>query len=376
MNMDDKELTTIGKKILKLRKEQKMTQATLAAKLHVSNRTISKWETDMSTPDLTMIIRISKIFNVDINLLVDTTNVNIEMKRTFKDIIFSILKFFIAHLIKIVFYFVVVLLVIYFLANYNTVKLFNIKSSDNEVTIDGGIFFESKVKNVLIINNIKVVNASSDILMIKTELYTFINSDKVSIYESDNLDSISISEFSGYEEHLSKDIIKAIKKGLYLSVDVIDTEGETAHYEIKLSLKKSYSNDKLIYFKKDKSLDNKTIDNHSTTINIDEVILINNNFQKDEATGVYSKKIDDAMFYVDLGSNKIVVSKETKKSKITYTIYLNKYLMKIEEFNKDKSVKKKLNYNYQTEEMTCDEGICNNYLDDVKYVFGVLETLK
>lgn len=43
--MDKKE---IGRKISALRKEKGMTQKELAEKLHVSDKTVSKWETGVS----------------------------------------------------------------------------------------------------------------------------------------------------------------------------------------------------------------------------------------------------------------------------------------------------------------------------------------
>lgn len=41
-------LIAIGKFLSQKRKEQNMTQEQLAEKLHVSNKTISKWETGVS----------------------------------------------------------------------------------------------------------------------------------------------------------------------------------------------------------------------------------------------------------------------------------------------------------------------------------------
>lgn len=371
-------MNTIGKKILKLRKDSKMTQTALAARLHVSNRTISKWETDISTPDISMIIKISKIFNVDINLLVDTENINIETRKTFQDILIAILKFIIKNIIKIVFFLVSFIFFIYFLNNYNSIKIYDIKSSDKGITIDGGYFFERKSKNILIINNIKLVKADYDVILIKTDLFTYVNGDKVTIYESDNLESINISEIRGYKEHLSKDIIKAIKKGLYLSIDTIDEDDESHHYEIKMSLNKNFSNDKLIYFKDQ----NKTkVDDVEPYVNInniiiDEVILINNDFTKDEVTGLYRKDLSDGeKIIVDLKSNKISIYKEVKKKKQIYNIFLDKYLISFQEITSDKNNITSYTYNYQDEELDCTEGNCKNYLEDKNYIFGIIDSL-
>lgn len=43
---------TLGEKLQKLRKRQKLSQEALAEKVTVTRQTISKWELDQSTPDL------------------------------------------------------------------------------------------------------------------------------------------------------------------------------------------------------------------------------------------------------------------------------------------------------------------------------------
>ena len=46
---------TVGKNIVKLRKEQGMSQEQLAQKLHVTRQAVSNWETGRSQPDLDML---------------------------------------------------------------------------------------------------------------------------------------------------------------------------------------------------------------------------------------------------------------------------------------------------------------------------------
>lgn len=58
------EKKTIGKFIAVLRKANGLTQKELAEKLFVSDKTVSRWETDECTPDLNLIPTIAEIFNV------------------------------------------------------------------------------------------------------------------------------------------------------------------------------------------------------------------------------------------------------------------------------------------------------------------------
>ena len=54
----------IGEKLLELRKKKGLSQEEVAQELNVSRQTISKWETDQSTPDFDKIIPICELYNI------------------------------------------------------------------------------------------------------------------------------------------------------------------------------------------------------------------------------------------------------------------------------------------------------------------------
>ncbi|MEI6579863.1 MAG: helix-turn-helix transcriptional regulator, partial [Eubacteriales bacterium] len=56
--------TTIGSFIAVLRKETGMTQQELADRLNVSNKSVSRWECDKSTPDIMLIPAIAEMFGI------------------------------------------------------------------------------------------------------------------------------------------------------------------------------------------------------------------------------------------------------------------------------------------------------------------------
>lgn len=69
-----------GAVIKELREKSKLTQAELAAKLNVSDKTISKWETGKGYPDISLLEPIAKIFEVSITELISgnaVSNVNV-----------------------------------------------------------------------------------------------------------------------------------------------------------------------------------------------------------------------------------------------------------------------------------------------------------
>ena len=65
--MEQKE--TLGKRIAALRKEKGMTQEQLAEKVGVSAQAVSKWENDISCPDITLLPLLAELFGVSVDEL-------------------------------------------------------------------------------------------------------------------------------------------------------------------------------------------------------------------------------------------------------------------------------------------------------------------
>ena len=55
---------SIGKNIALLRRAKGLTQAELGDLLGVSNQAVSKWESEMSMPDVMLLPEIAKVFGV------------------------------------------------------------------------------------------------------------------------------------------------------------------------------------------------------------------------------------------------------------------------------------------------------------------------
>lgn len=54
----------IGEKLFELRKEKKLSQEEVADKLNVTRQTVSKWETNQSTPDFDKILPLCELFGI------------------------------------------------------------------------------------------------------------------------------------------------------------------------------------------------------------------------------------------------------------------------------------------------------------------------
>ena len=65
------DLSKTGRLICELRREKGLTQKSIAEKLGICAKTVSKWETGRGFPDISLISELSKIFQVDISKLLD-----------------------------------------------------------------------------------------------------------------------------------------------------------------------------------------------------------------------------------------------------------------------------------------------------------------
>lgn len=69
--------TKVGNLIFQLRSEKNMTQKQLASAMNISDRTISKWERGLGSPDVSLLNELSNILEVNIEkILSGTLNVN------------------------------------------------------------------------------------------------------------------------------------------------------------------------------------------------------------------------------------------------------------------------------------------------------------
>lgn len=69
-----KNTSTLGNKIVALRKQKNICQKELAIHLHVSISTISNYENNVHEPDLPTLVKLADYFNVSIDYLLDRTD--------------------------------------------------------------------------------------------------------------------------------------------------------------------------------------------------------------------------------------------------------------------------------------------------------------
>ena len=72
-------MNTMGSRIAARRKEKGMTQEELAARLGVSAQAVSKWENDVSCPDISLLPRLCRILGITSDELLTGDNSSVKM---------------------------------------------------------------------------------------------------------------------------------------------------------------------------------------------------------------------------------------------------------------------------------------------------------
>lgn len=86
------EKKTFGNLVTQLRKAKGMTQADLAEKMGITDKAVSKWERDLSYPDIASIPHLAEILGVTVDELLTVQNVKKENNKSIDAIISLILR--------------------------------------------------------------------------------------------------------------------------------------------------------------------------------------------------------------------------------------------------------------------------------------------
>ena len=85
------EKQTLGQKIAELRKGKNMTQLELANKLNITDKAVSKWERDISCPDINTFPKLAEILGISVDELLQANSPK-EEKKEKEDIVGLVLK--------------------------------------------------------------------------------------------------------------------------------------------------------------------------------------------------------------------------------------------------------------------------------------------
>lgn len=394
--------TKFANTIYSIRRDRNLTQKNLADLIGVSDRTISKWENGTTVPDLCQIRNICKKLEISPSLL-------IKSEKKFKDNMSFIkmklgkaLNYLIHNIFLIGFIIAFILLLIYFINNFNSVKIYDLKYESDKVSFENGYFLKTKVTNILVINDIRINKIKYEPTEINLELYTYVNGDKKILYKADNLNSIFIEKNKSNTDLLSKDTLENIKRNLQLTITTKDEYDNIYTYECKLTFKEKFNNNKLSYktYVKDS--------NYETSIlSTDNLSLFNNsyapsNIPTDDVTSdktiktfsehdtpeneleklsyIYDENQDA---YIKYNKDKSIINYLPNTKKILYCKKNNDNFTKVTYFYKENRIKIMINdykiveasYDFSNNSLECIDGDCENYKNKIKYIISVYKDL-
>lgn len=223
----------VSKFIKKLRKDNNLTQKDLADKYGVTYQAVSKWENGKNIPDMILLKKMSKDFNVSLD---DILEGNYKHKKNNKLIIYILFFIIIISL----------LLIILYNKNNNDFEFKTLSTTCNDFTITGSLSYNDK-KSAIYISNIEYCGGDN------LELYKNI---ECTLYEKNNdtEKKIATNNYNKLEYISLEDYLKNIsftidnysrvcnefnENSLYLIINATDKNNKITHYKIPLSLKEN-----------------------------------------------------------------------------------------------------------------------------------------
>ena len=380
--------TEFATTIYRIRQERKLTQKEIGDIIGVSDRTISKWENGTTVPDLCQIRNICKKLEISPSLLIKSEKKLSDNITNLRRKMGKILNYILHNIFLITFILVFMLLLLYFINNYNSIKIYDLKYNSENISFENGYLFKTKVTNILIINDIKINKIKYNPIDTKVKLYTLVNGDKKIIYTSENLNNIYIEENKSGADLLSKDVIESIKQNLYLLIETTDENNNEYNYECQITFKEKYNNNKLLYksyiknnsvdtlgFPFDNLTDSPKINNKSTKV----MSKNNNNANKLASLGYEYDKENDVYFKVDentkieyqVNIGKLTIKKFERKSLKNISYYSSSKLITLTSLNNKSELITNLKYDVPLNEMYCYKSNCENCRSDINYILKV-----
>ena len=240
----------IGKFILKLRTEKNLSQYQLADMIPISRQAVSKWERGESIPDSSTLLRLSKIFDVTINELLEGKKLKTNSIKELEKTTLSILdesnnktKKLKRNLIIYTLIITILLLSFlsyYFINSYNQTKVYIISGHTNSFKIRNGLYLSTRGRKYLKVSNIEY----DENIEIKNIKFYYKKNNKINmISEVKDLENFIITDLDGYYETLSKENEKYLLNNSYIDITYNDNIKET----IKLKFRRDFSNNKLFF---------------------------------------------------------------------------------------------------------------------------------
>lgn len=221
----------IGQFIKKIREDNKLTQKELADKLGVTFQAVSKWENGKNIPDISILKEMSKMFNVDINEILDGEK-KPKKKNNYYYPIGLILILLSLLLFGMIYY------------NNDDYEFKTITTTCNDFKISGSAAY-NKDKATIYISNVEFCGKedTTKYKSITCTLYETYNDTKTKISDCNKKKDINLEDYLKEVQintnHSSKTCKNLSKSSLTLEIEAKDENNKITKYTIPIKLNDS-----------------------------------------------------------------------------------------------------------------------------------------
>ena len=217
-------MNDLGNKIRQLRIDHNLTQAEFGRLFNVSTQAVSKWETNVNIPDLTILSEICNYFDLDLNELLN--NKKVKKKRMF-------------ILVPIILIIIVIVGIIFY--NNDNFEFKTISSNCRNFNISGSIAYNN-AKSSIYISSIDYCGIEDDNIYqnISCTLYEDNNTVKAKIDTCKSKENISLENYlkdlTFNVDNYQKTCKNYQENSLEIEINATDELGNIKTYNIPLKL--------------------------------------------------------------------------------------------------------------------------------------------
>lgn len=354
-----------GKLLIDLREKNNYTQKSLAKKLNISDKAVSRWETGSSIPNIETLVRISKLFHINLqDLIIAAASTDENDKGKVEEIIkeftrhekqkSKLLQFILAITLVVI---LILTITMIFTKSYNRFKVYNVSIESDEIYPSLGVYVETRIKDSLYLGNIKIRNyelKQNDIVII--DLYYVENEQEYILQTYTNLDNI---RFVNYDSYIKINDLSNCLDKLYIRIKIINDKNKELEYVGKLRFLLDFSNNKIFYKEEKPESSNK----NAIPFSPEEIknILLQNGF-KNINEDLLKRKIENGSINYMFLSNTINIYLELDNLFYKYDYILNNSILKVRIFNKNNVEIENYTYDAANKKLIeCITGSCKNY---------------
>lgn len=313
----------IGQFLRALRKERNLTQDQLAAELNFDRSVISRWECSKKLPSVENIDALAKFYNVSINELVYGARMNKGNARDIRNLPIRIISESERRIHRIrmtclimVIVAIIVALMVYFVSNYNSIKVYRVGGSTENYVVKNTLMIISKHRSYLDFGEIDNIGNDEDTISYDNyELYVKNGDTKIILANREDGDLVEGLE--KIDNYLNFNNIKKFINNIY--IDIYDDDDNIVTMKLDATLE--MTNNKIFYINDDDATNIKSTKKYSNKINLPKFVRKNFKYDEDKDLYTYSKIIDDENIKLEYNSElgKLFVNKNSKKYPVDYS---------------------------------------------------------